>query len=183
MAGVRSILKLACIVGTLVLSGCAQEVERKLAAGSDQGRPAKLFYRPQVEPAAAPVPPTDALHFDLECDLHGRVIADAHPEMFRGTYPANETSWRYDPHMIVDLQSMRTCEFNTCAEYGPHPIVRVTPDLIVFDDRPGITESVRRRDGRYAQRMEDIGEVSVTRGRCFKTRFSGFPAAAARSGT
>lgn len=168
-------LVLVCIGCALPLSGCAQEANRKLAAGNDQGRPGKLYYRPTVHPAAAPVPPTDAQHFDLDCDLHGRVISDAHPEIFRGTYPANVTAWRDHSHMIVDLQTMRVCDESACARYGPHPIIRLTPDLIVLDDREGSSIQVRRRDGRYEQRMEDMGEVSVTRGHCVSGRYSGFP--------
>ena len=173
----RILLKLilACIGGATALSGCAREADRKLAVGTDQGRPGKLYYRPHVQPAAAPVPATDALHFDLECDLHGRVVSDAHPEMFRGTYPANVTAWRDHPHMIVDLQTMRVCDESTCAQYGPHPIVRLTPELIVLDDREGSSEQIRRRDGQYEQRMEDMGEITVTRGHCVTGRFSGFP--------
>src|SRR5438128_269824 len=57
MVPARAFLKLAlaCAGAALAVSGCAREAERKLAVGSDQGRPGKLYYRPHVQPAAAPV--------------------------------------------------------------------------------------------------------------------------------
>jgi hypothetical protein len=168
-------LMLVCIGGAIALSGCTREADRKLAVGADQGRPGKLFYRPPLRIAAAPVPATDAQHFDLDCNLHGRVISDAHPEMFRGTYPANVQSWRYHDHIILDLRTMRACDPSTCARYGPYPIVRLAPDLIVLDDREGSSIQIGRRNGRYEQRMEDMGEVSVTTGHCVAARNSGIP--------
>ena len=119
---------------------------------------------------------TDDLHFDLDCDLHGRVISDAHPEMFRGTYPANIRAWHYRTREIYDLQTMQTCNFNLCEQYGPSHIVRVTPDRITLLDEPGVSMSIRRRGWRYEQRMEDMGQVSVLTGSCTRVPFSGFPA-------
>lgn len=174
---IRPLLRLTfhCAWGAMALSGCAQQTERKLAMEHDSGRPGKLLYRPQPRTPAPPVPPTDALHFDLDCNLHGRVVSNSHPEIFRGTYPANVQSWRYHDHIILDLQAMRACDPSACAQYGSYPIVRLTPDHIVLYDREDIGMQIGRRDGRYEQRMEDRGEVSVTRGRCVAGSYSGIP--------
>jgi hypothetical protein len=165
----------------LTLSACGGEV----TSGSDGDNRSQVrsiaaavpaASVPRAAPPAATIEPiTDALHFDLDCDLHGRVISDSHPEVFRGTYPANVLAWHYRSHDIVDLQTMQICDPVSCERYGPHPIVRVTLDRIVLEDRPGITAHIRRRDGRYEERMEDLGQVSVTTGRCTRVRFSGFP--------
>lgn len=176
-----SLSSLACAGIALTLSGCGSEGPGG-RDGDDrmQARPIAAVARAAEVPKAAPVaatvaPATDALHFDLDCDLHGRVISDSNPRMFRGTYPANVQAWHYRSHDIVDLQTMQICDPVSCERYGPHPIVRVTPGLIVLEDRPGVSVHIRRRDWRYEQRMEDLGEVSVTTGRCTRARFSGFP--------
>jgi len=172
---------LACAGLALALSACGSEA----SGAGDSGNRSKAGPIAAAT-AATPVPraasspatgtsATDALHFDLYCDLHGRVISDSNPHMFRGTYPANVRSWRWRSHDIVDLQTMQMCDPVGCARYGPHPIVRVTPDLIVVEDRLGVSAHIRRRDLRYEQRMEDLGEVSVTAGRCTRASFSGFP--------
>ena len=137
MGPTQTLLKLVlfCAGSALTLSSCAREAERKLAVGADQGRPGKLLYRPQPQTPAPPVPPTDARHFDLDCNLHGRIVSNTHPEIFRGTYPANLQSWRYHDHIILDLQAMRACDPSACAQYGSYPIVRLTPDHIVLYDR------------------------------------------------
>jgi len=130
--------------------------------------------RCDAQTIAAPVPPTDALHFDLECRVHRRVTSD-HPAEIIGTYPAGVGDWRYSLRYTFDLQTRRVCDTSLCARYGPFPIVRLTPDLIVLDDRDGVTQQIRRRDGRYEQRMEDSDQLSVTRGRCVRASYSGFP--------
>jgi hypothetical protein len=122
---------------------------------------------------AAPV--TDSLHFDLHCELHGRIVSDAHPELSHGTYPANELTWRDHPHYIVDLRTMQICDPGECQDYGPRRIVSATADRITVHDAPGLTIYIRRRDWRYEQRQEDMGRVSVTRGQCRRGAFSGFP--------
>jgi len=124
-------------------------------------------------------PATDSLHFDLYCELHGRIVSDAHLELANGTYPANVSSWDYDWHDIVDLQTMQICAAGQCEIHGPNRIARLTPERITIYDAPGVTISIRRRDLRYYQRQEDLGRVSVTRGRCRKGEFSGFPSRSA----
>ena len=124
-------------------------------------------------PRAAPV--TDALHFDLYCDLHGHMVSDAHPEISHGNYPADEPTWEHHSHYIVDLQAMQICDSSACETYGPFPIVGATADRITLDDRPGITIFILRRGWRYEQRQEEMGRVDVTRGRCTRASFSGFP--------
>ena len=120
-------------------------------------------------------PATDSLHFDLYCQLHGRIVSEAHPELRNGTYPANVPSWDYELHEIVDLQTMQVCAPSVCEIHGPHRIARVTPERITIYDAPGVTISIRRRDLRYYQRQEDLGRISVTTGQCRKGEFSGFP--------
>jgi hypothetical protein len=120
------------------------------------------------------------LHFDLHCELRGRIISNSNPEVVHGTYPANEPTWYDHPHFSVDLQAMQICDTSACEEYGPFPIVSVTPDRITLHDEPGLTTFIRRRDWQYEMRQDDMGRVSVTRGRCVPSRFSGFPERRAR---
>jgi hypothetical protein len=103
------------------------------------------------------------------------VIRDAHPELSHGTYPANETSWHYTSHEIIDLERMQICGYTSCLYYPPHPIARLTPDHIILYERPGIVGRISRRTWRFEQRAEDMGRVSETTGQCRRGDFSGFP--------
>jgi hypothetical protein len=178
MVRTRASSFLVCAAMMFALAACGSDTVS--GDGSDSRGHANLIAAAsppaqRVVADATPVQPvTDALHFDLDCDLHGRVISDAHPEMFRGTYPANIRTWHYRMRDIYDLQAMHTCNFNLCAQYGPRPIVRVTTDQITLLDEPGASMSIRRSDWRYEQRMEEMGQVSVTTGSCTKAPFSGF---------
>jgi hypothetical protein len=174
-------LQLGCAIGVLVLAACSPEADRKLPVQNQHQamRSAKLYERPHTQSAAAVTAPvSDAMHFDLDCDLHGRVVSWGDPEIVHGTYPANEARWHSRSHYIIDLQSMQFCEASVCAEYPLFRIVRVTPDRIVLDDRPGSSESIRRRDWYYEQRADE-DRISVTRGSCRRVAFSGFPIRAA----
>jgi hypothetical protein len=133
----------------------------------------------QTIPRAAPV--TDSQHFDLHCELHGRIVSDAHPELSHGTYPANEPAWRDHPDFVVDLQTMQICDLSTCDREGPFRIVSAAADRIVLRDDPQVSIYIRPGDLWYEQRIEDMGRVSVTRGQCTKAPFSGFPVDTARA--
>jgi hypothetical protein len=140
---------------------------------------------PVASPNAAPVVPhpapvTDSLHFDLYCELNGRVISDGDPEVVRGTYPANVSTWRDHPHFTINLQTMLVCELGGCEDHGPSRISGATADRITLDDEPGLKTFILRRNWRYEQRQEDMGRVSVTRGQCRRGAFSGFPPAPAQ---
>jgi hypothetical protein len=168
---------LACAIGALTLAACSPEANRKLPVGnlSRPMRPAKLFERPHTQTTAAvPAPVSDALHFDLDCDLHGRVVSWGDLEIVHGTYPANEPTWNSHSRIIIDLQNMQTCDASLCAEYPLGRIARATPDRIVLYDQPGLSISIRRRDWHYEQR-QDEDRISITRGSCRRVAFSGFP--------
>jgi len=166
----------SCLIGLVCCAGIVSALSAyagKAASSSDTAY-LRRMDPPVARVAAQPAHVSDALHFDLDCDVRGRVITDAHPEMFRGTYPANEP-WHDHPHYIVDLQALRICTVGECMSYEPHRILRVTPDRIVLHDEPGFAAYIRRQNLRYEQRTEDLGEVAVTRGTCVIAPFSGFP--------
>ena len=139
-----------------------------------------------ARPTASPTvphsaPATDSLHFDLYCELDGHVVADPHPNEIIGTYPANVRTWRYAAHFIVDLQAMQVCDSSACEQYGPFRI-SANPERITLQDVPGATIFISRRNWRYDQRQDNMGRVSVTRGRCVPARFSGIPVGARPAG-
>jgi hypothetical protein len=178
--GPRLIL-FACAGATLSLSACGgreaarnDEADYQVRLASVAAGATLLPRRATADSRTAPV--TDALHFDLVCDVRGRVISDPHPENYHGTWPAGIRAWHDHTRFIVDLQAMRSCEPAACLYYEPPPIVSATSKRITFVDNPGAHISIRIRDLQYQQRMEEFGAVSVTRGHCVKTRFSGFPA-------
>jgi hypothetical protein len=119
-------------------------------------------------------PDSEAVQFDLICDLHGKVIADPHPA-YTGTYPANVKTWHYTDRYTVDLRAMHYCEVPVCGSLRPLRIAAVTPQLISFDNKPGVIISVRRRDNWYESRLGSKGEkVRLTTGFCRKAKFTGF---------
>lgn len=136
--------------------------------------PATDTTREATPAVARAAPVTDALHFDLYCEVRGRIVSDPNPWEVHGTYPANEPTWRDHPHFMVDLQTMQICDSSACERYGPVRIVGATADRITIFDDPGLTIVIRRRDWHYDQRQEDMGRISVTRGQCVPARFSGF---------
>lgn len=174
----------------LILSACVAIVPALASCGSETGEGGDSHDRSQIAsnaaaiadastkaapdiPRAAPV--TDSLHFDLECDVQGRTVSDANPQLSHGTYPANVRTWRYHTHLIVDLEAMQACDASVCQDYGLFPIASATPDRITFYDQPGLTDVISRRNWRYEQRQESMGRVDVTRGQCTRAAFSGFP--------
>jgi hypothetical protein len=169
---------LTCAGAALILSACGSEA---ISYGSNDNRSqigqlVGVAAAPSAAPAAASVHPvSDPLHFDLLCDLHGRVVSDPHPEEYHGTWPAGMRVCHHSAHFIIDLQNMQICDWSMCDRYGPGPIVGATPDRIVLHDEPGATIMIRRLDLHYQQRWEEFDRVSVTNGRCIKARFSGFP--------
>jgi hypothetical protein len=126
-------------------------------------------------PVEQTAPATDSMHFDLDCQLAGHVVSDPHPSETIGPYPANALAWHYRSRLIVDLQALRVCDWGACERYGPYQI-SATTDRIVLQDVPGASIFISRHNWRYEQRQEDLGRVSVTRGRCIPRRFTGFPA-------
>ena len=175
----------------LILFTCAGAVPALTSCGSpaanrndlgdrsqtSSGATAKPVARPQATVAVSHVAPaSDSLHFDLYCQLHGRVISDPHPELSNGTYPANVRTWRNYPHYIVDLQARLACDAGFCERVARFRI-GVSPEKIVLDDVPGALSYVSRRDWRFHERMVDLQRVSVTTGTCRRGGFSGFPPA------
>lgn len=131
----------------------------------------------RVEPAGRPdIPVTDDLHFDLNCDVHGRIVSDSRPWGPTGTYPANEPRWTNSFRYVIDLQTMQYCgDVASCLHHRPGRIERVTADRIILGEGPTGSEFIRRTDWRVLVRRDDGGLVMVDSGRCTKAPFSGFP--------
>jgi hypothetical protein len=175
------LILLTCAGTFPALTSCGSPAaNRNDLAGRSQtslGATANPAARPKATVAVSHVAPaTDSLHFDLYCDIHGRIVSDPHPEMSNGTYPANVSTWHQHPHYIVDLQAMLVCGEGPCEQYGPFRI-RVNHEKIVLGDVPGAWTHISRRDWRYDQRVEDGQRISVTTGTCRRGRFSGLPQA------
>jgi hypothetical protein len=171
---------LACAGLVPALESCGSEVvkgadgdHRSRVTSNTAATPFATAKAAAAVPRAAPV--TDALHFDLYCQVHGRIIAEGDPEAVHGTYPANVPAWDDHPHFTLDLHAMLVCEWGGCEGYGPSQIASATADRITLDNRPGLKIFIRRRDWHYEQRQEDMGRIAVTRGQCRRADFSGFP--------
>jgi hypothetical protein len=114
--------------------------------------------------------------FDLDCQLHGRVVSDPHP-ISRGTSPANVKSWALPARFAIDLSSKRFCDVVECKKLGTISIFSVDRNKVVLEKKRGLEMTLRRRDSFLRIRNVDGGRIDVTEGHCRVKKFSGFPAA------
>src|SRR3954469_21987224 len=152
------LLSLTCAGSLSALAACDDRAPNQSASydrspiGSGTGHPP--VASPHAEPVVPrPAPITDSLHFDLYCELRGRVVSDPHPEEYIGTSTDTSLAWRDRGHFVVDLEAMQVCDSSVCEQYGPFHI-RANRDRITLQDVPGATIFISRHDWRYEQRQE-----------------------------
>jgi len=177
----NGLIPLAFVMGSFVLGAVATVVVaaqgQSGSAGIGGGRIANaeagsmLVSASEADVRRTPV--SDSLHFDLACNVRGRVVWQDDPT--RPILSPNPQQWDDHPRLIVDLETMRFCDQYECMTRGPKPIESVSPHNVTFVDRPGRSETFHRAEGRYAMAAFELGRFQVTEGSCTVEPFSGFP--------
>jgi hypothetical protein len=172
--------RLASLGAVLALTACGANLAPSRWANAESpsnvDRPSRVQRAAvQIQPGARRPGREEELQFDLVCNLRGRMIEDANPWR-PGTPSLNRDPWNATERYMIDLRAMRWCDPVSCTRLEPGRIEFADGESIKLYDRPRHSLSISRRDGRYYQRLEDTGTITVVRGRCRKEPFSSFPA-------